>query len=133
MTADFGEHAIAKVPPVDSCLWWIILLRAYVKATGDISLAHKTEFQQGIKLILEMCLVHRFAMYPTMLVLDGAFMIDRRMGVYEHPLEIQVLFYAALRAATELLLPNNDNNFCIYRCKSTFSTSYLSYPRILLD
>ncbi|WP_026734635.1 glycoside hydrolase 100 family protein [Fischerella sp. PCC 9605] len=113
LTADFGEHAIARVPPVDSCLWWIILLRAYVKATGDISLAHQTEFQQGIKLILEMCLVHRFAMYPTMLVPDGAFMIDRRMGVYEHPLEIQVLFYAALRAARELLLPNNDNTFCI--------------------
>lgn len=85
-----------------------------MKATGDISLAHQTEFQQGIKLILEMCLVHRFAMYPTMLVPDGAFMIDRRMGVYEHPLEIQVLFYAALRAARELLLPNNDNAECIH-------------------
>jgi hypothetical protein len=112
LTADFGEHAIARVPPVDSCLWWIILLRAYTKATGDFSLAHKTEFQEGIKLILEMCLAHRFAMYPTMLVPDGAFMIDRRMGVYEHPLEIQVLFYAALRAARELLLPNNDNCTC---------------------
>ncbi|MEA5570898.1 glycoside hydrolase 100 family protein [Calothrix sp. UHCC 0171] len=113
LTADFGEHAIARVPPVDSCLWWIILLRAYVKATGDISFAQQPEFQQGIKLILEMCLAHRFAMYPTMLVPDGAFMIDRRMGVYEHPLEIQVLFYAALRAAKELLLPNNHSAFCI--------------------
>ncbi|NDJ23484.1 alkaline invertase [Nostoc sp. B(2019)] len=115
LSADFGEHAIAKVAPIDSCLWWLILLRAYVKSTDDISLAHQTEFQQGIKLILEMCLVHRFAMYPTMLVPDGAFMIDRRMGVYEHPLEIQVLFYAALRAATELLLPNDDNADCINR------------------
>ncbi|AUT01686.1 alkaline invertase [Nostoc sp. CENA543] len=112
LTADFGEHAIARVPPVDSCLWWIILLRAYVKATGDTALAHQSEFQQGIKLILEMCLAHRFAMYPTMLVPDGAFMIDRRMGVYEHPLEIQVLFYAALRAAKELLLPNDANLSC---------------------
>jgi hypothetical protein len=110
LTADFGEHAIARVPPVDSCLWWIILLRAYVKATGDISLAHQAEFQQGLKLILELCLVHRFAMYPTMLVPDGAFMIDRRLGVYGHPLEIQVLFYAALRAARELLLPDNDGD-----------------------
>ncbi|MEC4816397.1 MAG: glycoside hydrolase 100 family protein [Scytonema sp. PMC 1069.18] len=110
LTADFGEHAIAKVPPVDSCLWWIILLRAYVKATGDISLFHRQEFQKGIKLLLQMCLVHRFAMYPTMLVPDGSFMIDRRMGVYEHPLEIQVLFYAALRAASELLLPKNEDN-----------------------
>lgn len=112
LTADFGEHAIARVPPVDSCLWWIILLRAYVKSTGDIALAHQSEFQQGIKLILEMCLAHRFAMYPTMLVPDGAFMIDRRMGVYEHPLEIQVLFYAALRAAKELLLSNDANLSC---------------------
>jgi len=29
--ADFGEVTIAAVPPVDSCLWWILLLRAYVK------------------------------------------------------------------------------------------------------
>ncbi|GAB1545252.1 glycoside hydrolase 100 family protein [Scytonema sp. NUACC21] len=114
LTADFGEHAIAKVPPVDSCLWWIILLRAYVKATGDISLFHQKQFQQGIKLILQMCLVHRFAMYPTMLVPDGSFMIDRRMGVYEHPLEIQILFYTALRAAGELLLKNDDNACSLY-------------------
>jgi glycogen debranching enzyme len=115
LTADFGEHAIARVPPVDSGLWWLILLRAYVKATGDISLFHQTKFQQAIKLILEMCLAHRFAMYPTMLVPDGSFMIDRRMGVYEHPLEIQVLFYAALRAARELLLPIKDNIFFIQK------------------
>ncbi|WP_414588532.1 glycoside hydrolase 100 family protein [Scytonema sp. PCC 10023] len=113
LDADFGEHAIAKVPPVDSCLWWLILLRAYVKATGDLSLIHQKEFQQGIKLILQMCLVHRFAMYPTMLVPDGSFMIDRRMGVYEHPLEIQVLFYAALRASKELLPANEENASCI--------------------
>jgi len=59
LTADFGEHAIARSPTVDSCLWWIILLRAYVKATGDIALAYQAEFQQGIKLILD-CMVHRF-------------------------------------------------------------------------
>ncbi len=115
LKADFGEHAIGRVPPVDSCLWWIIILRAYVKATGDFSLAHQSEFQEGIELILDMCLAHRFAMYPTMLVPDGAFTIDRRMGVYEHPLEIQVLFYAALRAARELLLPNNGNFPCLDR------------------
>ena len=113
LTADFGESAIAKVPPVDSCLWWILLLRAYIKTTGDVSLAQQDDFQEGIRLILEMCLVHRFAMYPTMLVPDGAFMIDRRLGVYEHPLEIQVLFYAALRAAKELLLPEKSNQVCL--------------------
>ncbi|NEQ29170.1 MAG: hypothetical protein F6K28_61605 [Microcoleus sp. SIO2G3] len=26
LTADFGEHAIGRVTPVDSCLWWLILL-----------------------------------------------------------------------------------------------------------
>ncbi|WGV28628.1 glycoside hydrolase 100 family protein [Halotia branconii] len=109
LAADFGEEAIARVPPIDSCMWWIILLRAYQKVTGDVELARQPEFQAGIKRILDLCLVHRFAMYPTMLVTDGAFMIDRRMGVYEHPLEIQVLFYATLRTARELLLPNEDS------------------------
>jgi hypothetical protein len=103
LTADFGEHAIGRVTPVDSCLWWLILLRAYVKATGDMTLAHEPEFQHGIVLILKLCLADRFDMYPTMLVPDGAFMVDRRMGVYGHPLEIQALFYAALRSARELL------------------------------
>lgn len=37
-------------------------------------------------------------------------MIDRRMGVYGHPLEIQALFYAALRTARELLLPINSGD-----------------------
>jgi hypothetical protein len=46
-------------------------------------------------------------MFPTLLVPDGSFMIDRRMGVYGHPLEIQSLFYMALRSARELL--NSDN------------------------
>ncbi len=103
LSADFGQHAIARVPPVDSCMWWLFLLRAYGKATGDL-IAHRPDFQEGIKLILDMCLVHRFAMYPTMLVPDGAFMIDRRMGVDGHPLEIQVLFYAALRATNLLTI-----------------------------
>lgn len=85
----------------------MILLRAYVKATGDIALAHQAEFQRGIHLILELSLVARFDMYPTLLVPDGAFMIDRRLGVYGYPLEIQALFYAALRAARELLLPGD--------------------------
>jgi Alkaline and neutral invertase len=104
LDADFGEHAIARVTPVDSCLWWIILLRAYVVATKDICFAYRPEFQTGIKLILELCLANRFDMYPTLLVPDGACMIDRRMGIYGHPLEIQALFYAALRAARELLI-----------------------------
>ncbi|BAZ07541.1 glycoside hydrolase 100 family protein [Calothrix sp. NIES-3974] len=104
LEADFGEHAIARVTPVDSCLWWLILLRAYVVATKDYCFAYHPEFQNGIRLIMELCLRNRFDMYPTLLVPDGACMIDRRMGIYGHPLEIQSLFYAALRAARELLI-----------------------------
>ncbi|MDJ0774720.1 MAG: glycoside hydrolase 100 family protein [Mastigocoleus sp. MO_167.B18] len=104
LKADFGEHAIARVTPVDSCLWWIILLRAYVVATKDYSLAYRPDFQNGIRLIMDLCLANRFDMYPTLLVPDGACMIDRRMGIYGHPLEIQALFYSALRGARELLI-----------------------------
>ncbi|MBD2775925.1 glycoside hydrolase 100 family protein [Iningainema tapete] len=104
LEADFGEHAIARVTPVDSCLWWLILLRAYTVSSKDFCLAYRPEFQQGIRLIMELCLATRFDMYPTLLVPDGACMIDRRMGIAGHPLEIQVLFYAALRAARELLI-----------------------------
>jgi hypothetical protein len=103
LIADFGEQAIARVAPIDSCFWWLILLRAYVKSTGDLSLAHQDDFQQGIHLILRLCLEARFDLFPTLLVPDGSFTIDRRMGVYGYPLEIQALFYAALRSARELL------------------------------
>jgi hypothetical protein len=101
---DFGEHAIARVTPVDSCLWWVILLRAYVVAMEDFSLAYQPEFQHGLRLIMELCLAPRFDMYPTLFVPDGACMIDRRMGIFGYPLEIQALFCAALRAARELLV-----------------------------
>ncbi len=104
LEADFGEHAIARVTPVDSCLWWLILLRAYVMSTKDFSLAYQPEFQKGIRLIMDLCIATRFDMYPTLLVPDGACMIDRRLGIYGHPLEIQTLFYGAMRAARELLI-----------------------------
>ncbi|BAY96528.1 neutral invertase [Tolypothrix tenuis PCC 7101] len=104
LEADFGEQAIARVTPVDSCLWWILILYAYVKATKDIKFALQPQFQQGIMLIMELCLATRFDMYPTLLVPDGSCMIHRRLGIYGYPLEIQVLFYAALRAARKLLI-----------------------------
>jgi len=118
LTADFGEHAIARVAPVDSCLWWMILLRAYVNCTKDTKLAYREDFQEGIRLIMELCLVARFDMYPTLLVPDGASMIDRRMGLSGHPLDIQSLFYAALRAGGELLFPNQDNQYLIKAIRS---------------
>jgi glycogen debranching enzyme len=103
LVPDFGEHAIARVAPVDSGFWWLILLRAYTRASGDESLARSAEFQHAIRLLLELCMTPRFDMYPTMLVPDGGYMIDRRMGVHGYPFDIQALFYAALSAARELL------------------------------
>lgn len=72
-------------------LWWIILLRAYGKITGDYSLQERVDVQTGIRLILNLCLTDGFDMFPTLLVTDGSCMIDRRMGIHGHPLEIQVI------------------------------------------
>ena len=123
--ADFGEQAIARVTPVDSCFWWLWLLRAYVKVTGDVALAHTPEFQNGIQQVLDLCLRTQFDLFPTLLVPDGSFMIDRRMGVYGYPLEIQVLFYAALRAARELLIPEGEGAQLLQ--VATDRTSQLAY------
>ncbi|KAJ0670675.1 putative six-hairpin glycosidase [Helianthus annuus] len=101
---DFGEAAIGRVAPVDSGLWWIILLRAYGKCTGDLSVQERVDVQTGIKMILKLCLADGFDMFPTLLVTDGSCMIDRRMGIHGHPLEIQALFYSALLSAREMLI-----------------------------
>jgi hypothetical protein len=79
MIADFGESAIGRVAPVDSGFWWIILLRAYTKSTGDHSLADMADCQRGMRLILELCLSDGFDTFPTLLCADGCCMIDRRM------------------------------------------------------
>ena len=110
LEADFGEKAIARVAPIDSGFWWLFVLRAYVKATGDIAFAHEAKFQHGIRLILDLFLTTRLEMFPTVLVPDGSFMIDRRMGVNGHPLDLQTLFYAALRAAGELLVADGEDD-----------------------
>ncbi|CAI7858092.1 unnamed protein product [Closterium sp. NIES-54] len=112
MIADFGESAIGRVAPVDSGFWWIFLLRAYVKATGDQALADSPDCQRGMRLILELCLADGFDTFPTLLCADGCCMIDRRMGIYGYPIEIQSLFYMALRVARSLLradLPINKD------------------------
>ncbi|KAL5765553.1 hypothetical protein ACOSP7_016170 [Xanthoceras sorbifolium] len=106
---DFGEAAIGRVAPVDSGLWWIILLRAYGKCTGDLTLQERVDVQTGIKMILKLCLADGFDMFPTLLVTDGSCMIDRRMGIHGHPLEIQALFYSALLSAREMLAPEDGS------------------------
>ncbi|CAK9316973.1 unnamed protein product [Citrullus colocynthis] len=106
---DFGEAAIGRVAPVDSGLWWIILLRAYGKCSGDLSVQERVDVQTGIKMILRLCLADGFDMFPTLLVTDGSCMIDRRMGIHGHPLEIQALFYSALVCAREMLTPEDGS------------------------
>lgn len=67
-------------------------MRAYGKITGDYSLQEKVDVQTGIRLILNLRLTNGFDMFPTLLVTDGSCMIDRRMGIHGHPLEIQVSY-----------------------------------------
>ena len=102
LEADFGERAIGRVAPVDAGFWWVLLLRAYVRATGDTALAARPAVQRALRLVLELALAPRFEMRPTLLVPEAAYLIDRRLGVYGHPLDVQVLFFAALRAGAEL-------------------------------
>ncbi|GAB4839128.1 hypothetical protein Ancab_028656 [Ancistrocladus abbreviatus] len=108
LVADFGETAIGRVAPVDSGFWWIILLRAYTKSTGDSSLAEMPDCQRGIRLILSLCLSKSFDTFPTLLCADGCCMIDRRMDIYGYPIEIQALFFMALRCALQLLKEDCD-------------------------
>lgn len=115
---DFGEAAIGRVAPVDSGLWWIILLRAYGKSSGDSSLQERIDVQTGIKMILKLCLADGFDMFPTLLVADGPCMIDRRMGIHGHPLEIQSLFYSALLCAREMLAPEEGSTDLILALKN---------------
>ncbi|KAI4388479.1 hypothetical protein MLD38_000802 [Melastoma candidum] len=115
LTADFGEAAIGRVAPVDSGFWWIILLRAYTKSTGDSSLAELPECQRGMRLILSLCLSEGFDTFPTLLCADGCCMIDRRMGVYGYPIEIQTLFFMALRCALLLLKQDDEGKEFVER------------------
>ncbi|KAL6511853.1 hypothetical protein OROGR_021450 [Orobanche gracilis] len=123
--ADFGECAIGRVAPVDSGFWWIILLRAYTKSTGDTSLAELPECQRGIRLIMTLCLSEAFDTFPTLLCADGCSMIDRRMGVYGYPIEIQALFFMALRCALILLKHDEEGKDCADRISKRLNA--LSY------
>ncbi|XVF33139.1 hypothetical protein REPUB_Repub17cG0142600 [Reevesia pubescens] len=115
LVADFGGSAIGRVAPVDSGFWWIILLRSYTKSTHDYTLAEMPEVQRGIKLILNLCLSDGFDTFPTLLCADGCSMIDRRMGIYGYPVEIQALFYFALRCSRQMLKPERDGKELIER------------------
>ncbi|KAG8391960.1 hypothetical protein BUALT_Bualt01G0241600 [Buddleja alternifolia] len=115
LQADFGGTAIGRVAPVDSGFWWIILLRSYTKCTHDYSLSELPQVQRGMKLILNLCLSDGFDTFPTLLCADGCSMIDRRMGIYGYPIEIQALFFFALRCARQMLKPEHDGKELIER------------------
>ncbi|KAF8379748.1 hypothetical protein HHK36_029196 [Tetracentron sinense] len=115
LVADFGGSAIGRVAPVDSGFWWIILLRSYTKCTGDYTLSEMPEVQRGMRLILDLCLSDGFDTFPTLLCADGCSMIDRRMGMYGYPIEIQALFFFALRCARQMLKPEYGGKELIER------------------
>ncbi|KAH0981095.1 hypothetical protein GBA52_008272 [Prunus armeniaca] len=134
LIADFGESAIGRVAPVDSGFWWIILLRAYTKSTGDSSLAELPECQKGMRLILSLCLSEGFDTFPTLLCADGCCMIDRRMGVYGYPIEIQALFFMALRCALLLLKQDDEGKEFVERIvKRLHALSYHMRSYFWLD
>ncbi|KAM7472319.1 hypothetical protein LguiA_010502 [Lonicera macranthoides] len=115
LIADFGGSAIGRVAPVDSGFWWIILLRSYTKCTRDHTLSDLPAVQRGMKLILNLCLSDGFDTFPTLLCADGCSMIDRRMGIYGYPIEIQALFFFALRCARQMLKPERGGKELIER------------------
>lgn len=102
LVADFGNRAIGRVAPVDAMMWWVVLLHAYIQITGDKAFVRREEIQAALCDILSLCLKGSFEVYPTLLVPDGSCMIDRRMGIYGHPLEIQALFYGMLHTVSDL-------------------------------
>ncbi|KAJ6817301.1 putative alkaline/neutral invertase D [Iris pallida] len=134
LVADFGESAIGRVAPVDSGFWWIILLRAYTKSTGDLSLSETPECQKGMRLVLSLCLSEGFDTFPTLLCADGCSMIDRRMGVYGYPIEIQALFFMALRCALAMLKHDTEGKEFIERIvKRLHALSYHMRSYFWLD
>lgn len=92
------------------------MLRAYGKCSGDRSVQERVDVQTGIKMILKLCLADGFDMFPTLLVTDGSCMIDRRMGIHGHPLEIQVLLFSIIISPT-----GESIYFCIKKKKHDFS------------
>jgi glycogen debranching enzyme len=114
---DFGERAIGRVAPVDSVFWWTLLLCATVQTSGDRSLAEREDVQRNLRRVLALSADDAFEVYPTLMVPDGAFMVDRRMGVYGHPLEVQVLFFAALRRALHYIQRSDENRPLIERAE----------------
>lgn len=100
------------------------MLRAYGKCSGDLSVQERVDVQTGIKMILKLCLADGFDMFPTLLVTDGSCMIDRRMGIHGHPLEIQVGISFYVHKCL-------SNNFFIFLC--SWSLTFKTPPFLLIS
>lgn len=131
LSADFGERAIGRVAPVDSMMWWLILLYIYTQSTGDNDLAKRPEFQDTMSQILRLCLKDSFEVSPALLVPDACSMIDRRMGIYGHPLEIQALFYGVLRIIPALFEEPKQPETPFLETAHIREQALLNYVRIL--
>nr|XP_043608081.1 probable alkaline/neutral invertase F [Erigeron canadensis] len=125
LKADFGGSAIGRVAPVDSGFWWIILLNSYTKCTMDNALLEDPKVKNGMELILKLCLSDGFDTFPTLLCADGCSMIDRRMGIYGYPIEIQSLFFFALRCAQKMLKQDDTDQNLLERIEKRITA--LSY------
>lgn len=128
--ADFGERAIGRVAPVDSMMWWMILLYIYEQSSGDKALARRPEFQNTMRQILHLCLKDSFEVSPALLVPDACSMIDRRLGIYGHPIEIQALFYGVLRIAHSLLEVKDEQSEALIEAAIMREKALLNYVRI---
>ncbi|KAF3453930.1 hypothetical protein FNV43_RR04371 [Rhamnella rubrinervis] len=106
---DFGESAIGVLHLwILVRLWWIILLRAYGKITGDYALQERVDVQTGLKMILNLCLTDGFDMFPSLLVTDGSCMIDRGWVSMVIPLRYK-LYFTQLSMLREMLAVNDGS------------------------
>ncbi|KAL2493591.1 putative alkaline/neutral invertase B [Forsythia ovata] len=120
---------------------WLLLIRVFgglfccvhiLSLQGTLLWLNCPNGQMGIRLILTLCLSEAFDTFPTLLCADGCCMIDRRMGVYEYPIEIQALFFMALRCALYLLKNDDEGKECADRISKRLHALKLSHAKFFL-
>lgn len=90
-----GENLVGfGVQEPDAMFWWILILRAYVKAPGNTNVLGLPKIHNAIISIVEMSLRGRLT-YP------------RILGVHGYLIELQALYYFALSCAKEMLIEHN--------------------------
>ncbi|KAF8677309.1 hypothetical protein HU200_046797 [Digitaria exilis] len=121
LLADFGETAIGRVAPVDSGLWWILLLRAYTRWTGDTSLAEIPNCQRAVRLIFRLCLSEGCDTSPALLCADGCSMINRRM--FSRILLFCCSLFIDMRCALSMLKQDSNADFVSHITKQIIALS----------